>query len=280
MAVEVLDVGPGSDGRIRPGHVCAVEPYLNCGHCIACRRGKTNCCASLQCLGVHTDGGMREQIVVPVGKLHPSETLGLEQLALVETLGIGAHAVARAGIEPGEWVLVRGAGPIGLTVMQFCRLAGARVIALDVNAGRLAFSRDALGVDETTISDEGALARVRDLTDGDLPTAVFDATGSPGSMQDAFEFVAPGGKLVFVGLCQADIHFHDPHFHRREITLLASRNALGADFTRLIGLMESGAVDTRPWVTHRATLSDVPAQFPGWLHPEAGVIKAMIDCDA
>src|SRR5947199_4307593 len=119
LGVEVIALGDGDTFGLKKGDRCTVEPYLNCGKCIACRRGKTNCCASLEVLGVHTDGGMRERIRVPVSKLHPSETLTLDQLALIETLGIGAHAVDRAKVEAGEFVLVIGAGPIGLAVMQF-----------------------------------------------------------------------------------------------------------------------------------------------------------------
>ncbi|HWQ13785.1 MAG TPA: alcohol dehydrogenase catalytic domain-containing protein, partial [Roseiflexaceae bacterium] len=144
LGVEVAALGPGADGP-PVGARCAVEPYLNCGVCVACRRGRTNCCVRLETLGVHTDGGMREYLVVPAAKLHPAERLSFEQLALVETLAIGAHAVQRAALEAGEWALVIGAGPIGLAAMQFARLAGARVIALDVSARRLELCR-ALGL--------------------------------------------------------------------------------------------------------------------------------------
>jgi 2-desacetyl-2-hydroxyethyl bacteriochlorophyllide A dehydrogenase len=276
LGVEVLALAPDVTAALAPGDRCAVEPYLNCGSCVACRAGKTNCCIKLQVLGVHTDGGMRERIVVPATKLHCSAALSFEQLALVETLGIGAHAVGRAQIQAGEWALVIGAGPIGLTVMQFALLAGARVIALDLDPGRLDFCRSQLGVEHTIAGGEGALAAVEELTDGDLPTVVFDATGSPRSMHDAFQYVAHGGRLVFVGLFQGDVTFHDPDFHRRELTLLASRNATSAELRRIMGLMEGGQIDTRPWITHRAPLAEAPARFPSWLQRETGVIKAMI----
>jgi 2-desacetyl-2-hydroxyethyl bacteriochlorophyllide A dehydrogenase len=278
LGVEVVEVG-ADVSNVSPGDRCAVEPYLNCGACIACRQGKTNCCASLKVLGVHVDGGMRERIVVPAEKLHSSATLTLDQLALVETLGIGAHAVERGQVAAGENVLVIGAGPIGLSVAQFARERGAQVIVMDVNERRLAFCREALGVGETVLAGDGALERVSAVTGGDLPAAVFDATGSPASMMGAFAFVAPGGRLVFVGLFQGEVTFNDPFFHRREMTLLASRNSTAADFTRIIGLMEQGRIDTTPWITHRAALADVPARFPGWLEPESGVLKAIIELD-
>ncbi len=276
LGVVVEQIGP-NPRHIQEGDLCAVEPYLTCGACVACRRGKTNCCTSLRCLGVHTDGGMRESIVVPVEKLHPSDRLSLDQLALIETLGIGAHAVDRAAPEPGENVLVIGAGPIGLSVLQFAALSRARVIVMDVNPDRLAFGASVEGVSASVLADGGEVDRLLDLTDGEMPTIVFDASGSAASMARSFDLVAHGGKLVFVGLFAGDVTFHDPSFHRRETTLLASRNATSADFTRIIGLVEAGKIDTSPWITHRARFDRVPDEFASWLDPQNKVIKAMIE---
>ena len=277
LGVEVLAVGPGAE-PVQVGDRCAVEPYLNCGVCIACRREKPNCCAALEVLGVHVDGGMTEELLLPARKLHPSARLSLDQLALVETLGIGCHAVGRAGIGAGEFVLVIGAGPIGLAVMQFAAEAGGRVIALDVNRARLEFCRRQLGVAATVDAGAGdPEPALRELTGGDRPPAVFDATGHPASMQAAFSYPAPGGRLVLVGLFPGAVSFDDPQFHRRELTLLASRNALPADFRRIIALIEAGRIDTTPWITHRARLAELPGVFPSWTRPETGVIKAMVE---
>ena len=277
LGVEVLDLGGQVEG-IRVGQYCAVEPYLNCGSCIACRRGKPNCCVKLAVLGVHTDGGMRETLVVPRRKLHPSKNLTLDQLALVETLAIGCHAVDQAGLEKGEFVLVIGAGPIGLGVMQFAIEAGARVIVLDINAQRLEFCRSRLSIPYTIdASRVNVLEALAGITAGDLPTAIFDATGNGRSMASAFEYPANGGRLIFVGLFQGEVTFNDPNFHRRELTILASRNARPDDFSRIISLIEAKRIDTSPWITHRAPLSDVVTEFPLWTKPETGVIKAMIE---
>ena len=252
LGVEVLDLGGQAEG-IRVGQYCAVEPYLNCGTCMACRRGKPNCCVKLSVLGVHTDGGMRQTLVVPSRKLHPSKNLTLDQLALVETLAIGCHAVDRAGLEKGEFALVIGAGPIGLAVMQFAIEAGAQVIVLDINAQRLDFCRSRLSVPYTMDASRGnVLEALAGITAGDLPTAIFDATGNGRSMASAFEYPANGGRLIFVGLFQGEVTFNDPDFHRRELTLLASRNARPDDFSRIISLIEAKRIDTSPWITHRA----------------------------
>jgi 2-desacetyl-2-hydroxyethyl bacteriochlorophyllide A dehydrogenase len=262
--------------NIEIGTRCAVEPYLNCGTCIACRRGHPNCCIRLQVLGVHTDGGMREYITVPAAKLHRSTQLSFEQLALVETLGIGAHAVERAQLSAGEYVLVIGAGPIGLAVMQFAHLAGAQVIALDISTQRLAFAHSQGTVAQIVIANDAAFAHIQELTHGDLPTAVFDATGNAHSMIEAFQYVAHSGRLIFVGLVQSDITFNDPTFHRREMTLLATRNATPATMQNIIAQIEAGAIDTTAWITHRTTSADFIEQFPQWLQPGSGLVKGML----
>jgi 2-desacetyl-2-hydroxyethyl bacteriochlorophyllide A dehydrogenase len=277
LGVEVLALGPGVT-QVKPGDRCSVEPYLECQRCIACRSGKPNCCSELRVLGVHCDGGMRAQMVVPARKLHPSSSLSFEQLALVETLGIGCHAVARARPQPGEFALVIGAGPIGLAVVQFATEAGAQVIVLDVSAARLDFCRRHLGVAHLVNPGlENPAAALRRITGGDLPTVVFDATGNRQSMAAAFDYPAPGGRMVFVGLFQGDVTFNDPGFHRRELTLMGSRNALPEDFRRILRLVEAKRIDTSPWITHRAALDGVVEAFPEWARPETGVVKAMIE---
>jgi 2-desacetyl-2-hydroxyethyl bacteriochlorophyllide A dehydrogenase len=261
LAVEILRPPPG-EHDLRPGDRCAVEPYLSCDTCHACRLGKPNCCENLRVLGVHADGGMRGLLAMPARRLHRSRRLSLDQLALVETLGIGAHAVTRSGLRAGEEVLVVGAGPIGLAVAQFALAAGGRVRIADVSPERRRFA-ERFGVP--------ALA----TAEGETAEVVFDATGNPQAMEASFRCVAHGGRLVFVGLVQATISFDDPLFHRREMTLLASRNSCG-DFPRIIAMIERGELDTTPWVTHRLALADVPAAFPS-LRERPGLVKAMVE---
>ena len=262
--------------NVSVGDRCSVRPYLTCGICIACRRGKSNCCTTLKCLGVHTDGGMRDFIALPANNLHVANDLTYDQLALVETLCIGGHAVDRAVVQPDEHVLVIGAGPIGLGVIEFLRQVTPNIIVMDVSISRLGFCAEHLGIQRTVVAGENALRQVESMTNGELPTAVFDATGNPGSMMSAFQYVSHGGRLVYVGLCQADITFSDPFLHRREITLLASRNAVAANFDKTIRLIKSGRIDTRPWITHNATFDTVVENFPTWLRPDSGTIKAMV----
>jgi 2-desacetyl-2-hydroxyethyl bacteriochlorophyllide A dehydrogenase len=278
LAVEIIALGDGAAGfGLVPGDICAVEPYLNCGTCSPCRRGKTNCCESLKVYGVHIDGGMREQIIVPADKLHRADGVPADHLAMVEMLCIGAHAVRRAELQPGDPVLVVGAGPIGLGVMLFAKEAGAHVLGMELNAGRIDFAGQQLGVVDWVEPDDQAEAQLRTILDGDLPLVVFDATGNVNSMHAAFKLPASGGKLVYVGLVQDDIRFYDPEFHRREMTMMSSRNATPEDFAHVIRTIAQDSVDLDPWITHRATPETLIERFPDWLDPENGVVKAMLE---
>jgi 2-desacetyl-2-hydroxyethyl bacteriochlorophyllide A dehydrogenase len=275
LGVEVLDVGAGVT-HVKAGDRCAVEPYINCQACYACRRGHTNCCEKHQTLGVHTDGGLRPRLLVPARKLHIARSLAFDQLALVETLAIGCHVVVRAGLRADESCLIIGAGPIGLATLEFAKLTGARVIVLDVNDQRLDFCRRVMGVRHTILSSDRLEQDLRALTDGHLPDVVIDATGSSGSMSASFGLITHAGRLVFVGITTDEVHFRHPVFHRPEGTLLCSRNALSADFTHIIGLIENGQLDTRPWITHRVAFDEVIDVFPSYTRPETGVIKAVV----
>lgn len=275
LGVEVLAVGPGVE-HVRPGDRCAVEPYINDPASPASRRGKPNCCERLTVLGVHIDGGMRPRMILPARKLHPSARLSYDQLALVETLAIGAHAVSRSGLEPGQTCLLIGAGPIGLATLQFLQLAGGRPIVVDRISSRLEFCRQ-LGVRDVLPAGEDLAERVRALNDGLMPEVVIDATGNPQSMSAALGLIAHGGKVVYVGLTGEEIRFRHADFHRVEGTLLCSRNALPDDFCRIIELIEAGRIDTRPWITHRCTLDELPEAMPALLKLESAVVKAIVE---
>ena len=278
LGVEVLAVG-GDVSNVRAGDRCSFEPYMNCQQCFACRRGNGNCCENLKVIGVMTDGGMRERIILPARKLHPANALSPEQCALVETLAIGCHAVDRGAPAPGENVLVIGAGPIGLSVVEFAKLSGARTFVMDVNEQRLAFVRETMGVPDTIVAkgDDAELEQLRTATEGRLAQVVIDATGSNKSMSHTLTYAGFTGRLVYVGITTQELAFGHPLMHRREMTLLASRNAHPKDFTRIIKLIEDGKIDTRPWITHRATFDEMIEVFPSWLKPESRVIKAVVE---
>lgn len=260
------------------GQAVTFIPYFHCGQCIACRSGRTNCCAQLQVFGVHIDGGMREQIAVPSWSLIAGDSLSFEELALIEPLAIGAHAVRRAQIQPGECALVIGAGPIGLGIIEFAHLAGTKVIALDVNPARLDFcSQHTQAALVLNARDPEVVEKIRNFTQGDMPTVVFDATGNLPAIQGAFAYMAHGARYILVGLQKRDISFSHPEFHKREGTLMSSRNATREDFENVLHAMRSKQISPLSFITHRVGFAEAAEQFPGWLKPEELVVKAMIE---
>ena len=278
LGVRVLSSGDGVE-NVQPGDRCSVEPYMNCGQCFACRNKSPNCCETLEVIGVMIDGGLCERFLVRADKLHVSRNLTFEQLALVETLGIGCHATDRGAPGKGDRVLIIGAGPIGLATLEFTRLTGAEITVMDRIESRLEFCRRQYGIRHTVKfeSAESAAEQMRAITSGDMYSVVTDATGSPASMSGALGYVAHTGTLVYVGITTENVVFPHPALHRPEMTIKGSRNALPADFGRIIGLIENGTISTDPWITHRTPFDEVVDRFGGYAHPESGVIKAIIE---
>ncbi len=275
LSGEVTETGPGC--AIAVGQKVFVIPYLSCGSCVACRRGKTNCCQRIAVLGVHVDGGMADYVCVPEGNVAEAGGVTLDQAAMVEFLAIGAHAIRRANPRAGDRILVVGAGPIGAGCMLFAKLRGVSVTALDLRQDRLSFCRDVLKVDHTVAAGAGAIETLSELTDGDFFDIVIDATGNAGSMAAGFDYVAHGGTYVLVSVVRDTIAFSDPKFHARETSLLGSRNATRDDFLEVFKAICEGLVPTDALATHRATLDESPARFPEWIRPQTGVIKALIE---
>jgi len=274
---EVLELGSGVT-NCAVGDKVSIEPYMWNPESYSSRRGKPNCCNDMSVIGIHSDGGMCERIVMPAVKMHVNNSLAYEQLALVETLAIGCHAVNRANPDGSDKALIIGAGPIGLTCVEFARVRGCQIIMMDINEDRLRFCREKLGVEHTiqVQADGSHKAALEELTGGDMCEVVFDATGHPGSMSAAPELVSFGGTLVFVGVSGGEFSIHHPTMHRREMTLMSSRNALATEFGEVMSLMEAGKIDTNPWITHRSTMESLSGDFPTFLDPTAQVLKAMV----
>jgi len=268
---------PAGSGLATGDHVY-VMPYLSCGTCPACAKGKPNCCMNIRVLGVHVDGGLCEYLAVPAGFARKVEDVGLDEAAMVEFLAIGAHAVRRARVEPGQSVLVVGAGPIGIAATLFAKLAGGEVTVLDARADRLVFCRQHLGADRVIGLTDDTPRALADVTDGVFFDVVLDATGSAAAMQQGFSYVAHGGTYVLISVVSADITFSDPEFHKREMSLLASRNATIEDFDHVLAAIKAGQVPTAALNTHKADLKDLSTALPGWMEPSAGVIKAIVAC--
>jgi 2-desacetyl-2-hydroxyethyl bacteriochlorophyllide A dehydrogenase len=267
LAIEVIE---SNSPEFKPGDQCAVNPYMTCGVCAACKIGRTNCCAKMRVIGVHSDGGMRDRIVIPAKQLYKCENLAPVLIPLVETLGVGIHATGRAQVQKGDRAIVCGAGPIGLSVIEFLRLAGADIGVVEKIPERLAFAAKHYGLSRAYPSHEEAKQEQASVL-------VFDCTGDRGSMEASIHLLEQGGKLIFVGLINDQVSLFDPDLHRREATILASRNSTPAEHHRVLELMETGAIDVRAWPTDFVAPEAMAEKFPLWLHRQAGVVKAVID---
>ena len=278
LAADLVEADGATD--FVPGEALTFIPYFSCGTCIACRTGKPNCCTSIKVCGVHIDGGMAEYLSVPVDTLIKNRGLSYDELALVEPLAIGAHGIRRAAVQPGEFVLVTGAGPIGLAAMEFARIAGAQVIASDMNEARLAFCKEKIGIPHIIHPAQDNIAEeLYAITGGDMPSVVIDATGSQRAINGALQWLAHGGRYVLIGLQKDELIFSHPEFHKRETTLMSSRNATRADFEYVMDCIGKKWINPAVYITHRVAFDAVKADFESWLRPASGVIKVSVSVD-
>lgn len=253
-------------------------PYLNCGHCITCRAGKTNCCSSLKVCGVHIDGGMADYYSIPSRLLVHAQGLDLTELSMVEPLSIGAHSIRRANVQPGEFVLVMGAGPIGLGVMEFARIRGAQVIAMDTNTFRLEFCKTGLGLAHSIqVGSENIMERLLEITHGDMPSVVIDASGNLQAINQGFQYVSHGGRYILVGLQRGEIILSHPEFHKREATLMSSRNATREDFDQVMQSIREKKVKPLSFITTRVSFAEAANGFPDWLESQGRIIKVVVE---
>ena len=274
LAGEIVEIGNNIQ-NLKIGDYVIVMPYVSCGKCIACRQGKTNCCSNIRVLGVHTDGGMQEKVAIRTDLLIPANNLSFEEMAIVEPLAIGAHAIRRANLSSGETIVVIGCGPIGIGLMKLAQIKGAKVIALDVDEARLEFVKNEIGVKHVVKVSETSVEEISNITNGDMATAVFDCTGNKRALESGISYMSHGGRYVLVGLSKGELVFSHPAIHAKESTIMCSRNATLEDFDFVIQNLDK--FPTNAFVTHQIDLTEMIANFDSWLDPKTKVIKAMVN---
>jgi threonine dehydrogenase-like Zn-dependent dehydrogenase len=274
----IEDAGPQTDRRWQPGTPVALNPYKNCGNCRACRLGRPNACRDNQTLGVQRDGALAEYVVVPEARLVTSSVLSLDQLALVEPFSIGMHAVVRGRAAAEEWVGVIGCGGVGAGALAGAASRGAKVMGLDVDAGKLARARRLGAVEVVDSTAPDAADRVRDLTGGDGLALTIEAGGSPATYQLALELAAPCGRVVCIGWVKGPVSLEVRHIVAKELEILGSRNAT-TELADVIALFESGQIDPLELVTHRVPLEAAPATLEQWAGDPAAVGKILVTLD-
>jgi 2-desacetyl-2-hydroxyethyl bacteriochlorophyllide A dehydrogenase len=275
LSGEVAAMGAEASS-VSEGQAVYLIPYLHCGDCSACRRGQTNCCRRLRVLGVHIDGGLAEYVSAPQHNIVPAKDMTLDQAAMVEFLAIGAHGVGRGNIGADQRVLIVGAGPIGIAATIFAEGMDAEVIVMDLRQDRLDFVEQHLSA-ATELADATLHFRLQAATHGEFFDVVIDATGSIESMNQSVRWVGHGGRYVLLGLAQGTLAFSDPEFHKREATLLASRNAVRADFERVAAAIAAGRVPTAALNSHRGSFMDAQHLFETWSVPENRVVKGILE---
>ena len=275
LAAEVVEIGENSH-NLKNGDPVIIMPYVTCSTCIACRRGKSNCCTDMNVLGVHSDGGMQEYYNIPLNLLIPAGDLSPNAIAIVEPLAIGAHCIRRAQIEKDECVLVIGCGPIGLGIIKQAQLAGGKVIVMDINDSRLQFVKEKFNIEHTINVLGNPLEQLLGLNKNELPTIVIDATGNKKALEMGVQYMAHGGKYLLVGLYKGNLSFNHPFIHSHEITLMSSRNATMEDMLRVKEILENGEFPVDDYITHEVPFTDMIEHFESWIKPETGVIKAVV----
>ena len=276
IAAQAIEVGDQVT-HIKKGDLCTVIPYRNKEPDQATKRGKTNCGSALSVFGVHEDGAMQEYITYPAELVFPANELTLDQIAMIEPLAIGSHAVERADIHPEDIVLVIGAGPIGIGAIAMALLKSAKIMVLDTNENRLEYVAQKFPSVTCLTLNNSVVDTLKTTLNGDLPTIILDATGNKESMQNCLEYIAFGGTIVYIGLFIGDLQFHDPLFHRKEITIRASRNALPTDFAKLIRLLQANLINLDGYITHRLPFQTLTETFTSLYHPDRPLIKAIIE---
>jgi L-gulonate 5-dehydrogenase len=270
----VTDVGVEVRG-IEVGSRVVVEPFLSCGHCYPCRVGKGNCCSKLQIIGVHKAGGYAEFVAAPAKNIHPvppglSPTLA----SFAEPVAIGVQACRRGGVQAGEYVLILGAGPIGLALIEVAQARGAHPVVTDINETRLEFAKT-LGV-ATLKADDSLLKNVLDQTNGEGAPVVIEATGNAKAMESTVELVASGGRIVIVGLVKrgTTVQFPGLDFTRKEMTLVGSRASVNC-FPESLELLASGKI-RYPRVATEFSLWEAPEVFATLDRDPAAVHKGVL----
>ena len=259
IAGVVEGYGPGASGPA-VGTRVVVDPFIGCGHCYPCRVGKRNCCANLTIVGVHREGGFADFVTAPVGNLNVvPETLTDFEAAFAEPVAIGVQGCRRGMVTADDTVLVLGAGPIGLAIVEVARAHGAKVYATDISAERLATAAD-LGATPIAGGD-GLLERVLEITNGEGMPVVMEATGAPSAMEQTIDLVAAGGRIVILGLVKKGqgITFPGLDFTRKEVTILGSRASVDC-FPEALELLASGKIHY-PKIASSFALSEAPGVF-------------------
>jgi len=266
-AVTALSVGD---------HV-VVDPVVSCGHCYACRIGRSNVCANLEVMGVHRDGGFRSEVVVPAeNAVKVSQDLPISVAALAEPFSIAANVLSRTGCDERDTVLIYGSGTVGLTVLQVAKLKGARVIVADPDKRRLERAEQ-FGADRLLQTGKDDIpASVASENDGLGPTLVIDGAGVPALLEEACRVASPAGRIGILGFSPAPCNVSQQEIVKKELTLVGSRLSRRL-LPEVVGWLESGRLKPEAMITQTFRGNDAKEAFALIEQAPEKTVKVQLD---
>lgn len=276
IAGEVLEVGTDVT-HLQPGDHIVVEPIRFCGTCYACRKGRPNVCKELSVFGVHEDGGMREFFVLPAKQLHKVDNnLPWEEVVLAEPYTIGAQAVWRGNVQPGDFVFIHGSGPIGICILKLAKLAGATVMISDIKKERLAFAEEN-GADYIVhAGDENVLEKLLDVTNGEGANVVIDAVCLPFTVEQSVQMASVAGTIVILGFDERHSQIPQLPITKKELTIVGSRLQTN-QFAKVVQLLNEGKLRSNGLITHRFSVDQAQEAFTFVENNPDKVRKALIE---
>jgi threonine dehydrogenase-like Zn-dependent dehydrogenase len=273
-----LEHVPANDLGLKAGMNVTLSPYTSCGKCTSCRQGRFNACRYNETLGVQREGALMDYLSMPLAKLYAAP-LPLEELALVEPLTVGCHAVARGLVTAKDTVAVYGCGGVGLGAVAAAAFRDARVVAIDIDDKKLAIARNAGARELINTTCEDVHARLQEITGGQGPDAIIEAIGRPETYRAAVEEVCFAGRVVYIGYAKENVSFETRLFVQKELDIRGSRNALPEDFREVIRMFEQKRFPTAEAISATVPLEEAPAILRAWSENPAAYTKIMIAFD-
>ncbi|WP_245835495.1 zinc-binding alcohol dehydrogenase family protein [Thalassospira mesophila] len=270
------DIGDDVPASLGVGQRVTILPYFNCGTCFACRKNRPNACRNNQTMGVQREGALAEYTCVPHNHIIPVNTLSPRDTALIEPLAVGFHAVERARIEPGETVAVLGVGMIGLGIVLAALRKGAHVIAVDLSAQKLEIARQLGAVNMVNAATENVVDRLLALTNGDGPSVILEAAGSPHTFRQAVDAASQCARVVYVGYTKVPVEYETRLFVSKEIEILGSRGATRDDFKHVTRYLEDNPACADIIISKIVPIDTADAAMREWAAAPGAITKILI----
>lgn len=277
FSAEIIEIDDNELG-LKPGMVVTANPYMNCTICYSCQRGLVNCCEHNETLGCQRDGAFSEYFTMPIERLYDGKGLSAKVLAVIEPFCISYHGISRADVQPGNKVLVIGAGTIGTLAAVAAKAKGAEVYIADVAAKKVDYAVKTFGLAGGIVNegDDAFIERCMEVTNQQGFDVAVEAVGRPSTFQNCIDAAAFGGKVVLIGVGKQNLDFNFTLIQKKELNIFGSRNSLKKDFLELIDLVKSGAVDLEKIITDEYTVDNAPQAFEDFDKNAANMLKVVI----